>query len=77
MVDLNMAITRNKVIKEQLFKDRKLINKKYGANLKEEQKFQKSFVKTIQEMQVENPQNNLIQKEKTQWSTSQGKITRS
>jgi hypothetical protein len=29
MVDVNMAITRSKVIEEQVFKDRKLIKKKF------------------------------------------------
>jgi hypothetical protein len=29
MVDLNMAITKSKVIEEQLFKDKKLIKKKF------------------------------------------------
>jgi hypothetical protein len=29
MVDVNMAITRSKVIEEQVFKDKKPINKKF------------------------------------------------
>jgi hypothetical protein len=32
MVDVNMAITRNKVIEKQVFKDRKLIKKKYDID---------------------------------------------
>jgi hypothetical protein len=32
VVDVNMAITRTKVIEEQMFKDRKPIMKKYVTN---------------------------------------------
>ncbi len=32
MVDVNMAIAKNKVIEEQVFKDRKLIKKKYDVD---------------------------------------------
>jgi hypothetical protein len=32
MVDVNMAITKNKVTKEQMFKDRKPIKKKSTTN---------------------------------------------
>jgi hypothetical protein len=32
VVDVNMAITRSKVTKEHVFKDRKPIKKKYVAN---------------------------------------------
>jgi len=35
-VDVNMAITRSKVIEEQVLKDRKPIKKKYVIDLKEE-----------------------------------------
>jgi hypothetical protein len=38
MVDVNMAIARNKVTKEHVFKDRDPIKKKYVANWEEEQK---------------------------------------
>ncbi len=47
MVDLNMAITRSKVTKEQFFKDKQLIKKKFIANWEEEQSLQQSFVKII------------------------------
>jgi hypothetical protein len=47
MVDVNMAITKSKVTKEQVFKDRKPIKKIFVADWKEEQKLQQSFVKTI------------------------------
>ncbi len=70
MVDENMAITKSKVIEEQLFKDRKPIKKKSIADWEKEQKLQQSFVKTIQEIQVEDPPQNLIPKEKAQWNTS-------
>jgi len=36
IVDVNMAITRKKVIKEQVFKDRKLIKKKSTIDWEEE-----------------------------------------
>ncbi len=38
MVDVNMAITRGKVIKEHVFKDREPIKKKFAANYEEEHK---------------------------------------
>jgi hypothetical protein len=38
MVDVNMAITGNKVIKEHVFKDIKPIMKKFVAKWKEEQR---------------------------------------
>jgi hypothetical protein len=37
MVDVNMAITRSKVIEERVFMDRKPIKKKFTANWGEEQ----------------------------------------
>ncbi len=42
-----MAITRSKVTKEQVFKDRELINKKFIVDWEEEKRLQQSFVKTI------------------------------
>ncbi len=36
MVDVNMSITRSKVTKEQVFKDKKLIKKKFVADWEEE-----------------------------------------
>jgi hypothetical protein len=36
MVDVNMAITRSKVIKEHVFKDRKPIKKKFVVDWEEE-----------------------------------------
>ncbi len=36
IVDVNMAITRSKVTKEQMFNDREPINKKYVSNQEEE-----------------------------------------
>jgi hypothetical protein len=36
MVDVNMAITKNKVTKEQMFKDKKPIKKKFTTNSEEE-----------------------------------------
>jgi hypothetical protein len=38
MVGVNMAITRNKVTKKHVFKDREPIKKKSDANLEEEQR---------------------------------------
>ncbi len=38
VVDVNMAITRNKVTEEQMFKDKELIKKKFVINLEEEQR---------------------------------------
>jgi hypothetical protein len=38
MVDVNMAITRNKVIEEHVFKVKKPIKKKYVADWEEEQR---------------------------------------
>jgi hypothetical protein len=52
-----------------LFKDTKLIKKKSVAGWEEEKKLQQYFIKTIQEIQAEDPLQNLIPKEKTQWST--------
>ncbi len=40
MVDVNMAITKNKVIEEHVFKDKKPIKKKFDANLEEEHRLQ-------------------------------------
>ncbi len=54
IVDVNMAITKSKVIEEHVFKDKKPI-KKSITSWKDEQKLQQSFVKTIYEMQVEDP----------------------
>jgi hypothetical protein len=45
IVDVNMAITRSKVIEEQMFKDIKLIKKK--STTEKEQRLQQSFVKII------------------------------
>ncbi len=64
MVDVNMAITRSKVIEKQVFKYKKPIKKKFVADLEKEQRLQQSFVKTIQEMQAKNPLEYLTQKEK-------------
>jgi hypothetical protein len=47
MVDVNMAITRSKVTKKHVLKDRKSIKKKFTANWEEEQRLQQSFIKTI------------------------------
>jgi hypothetical protein len=47
IVDVNMAITRSKVIKEHVFKDRELIKKKSVVDWEEEQRLQQSFVKII------------------------------
>ncbi len=70
MVNMNMAITKSKVTKEQVFKDRKPIKKKPIVDWEKEQRLKQYFVKTIQDMQVEDPPQNLISKRKTQWSTS-------
>jgi len=40
IVDVNMAITRKKVTKEQVFKDRKPIKKKSTIDWEEEQRLQ-------------------------------------
>jgi hypothetical protein len=47
MVDVNMAITRSKVTKKQVFKDRKPIKKKFVANWEKEQRLHQYFIKTI------------------------------
>jgi hypothetical protein len=47
MVDVNMAITKSKVIEEQMFKDKELIKTKFAVDWEEEQKLLQSFVKTI------------------------------
>jgi len=47
MVDVNVAITMNKVIEKQVFKDKKPIKKKFVANWEEEKKLQQCFVETI------------------------------
>jgi hypothetical protein len=53
-----------------VFKDRKPIKKKPIVDWEKEQRLKQYFVKTIQDMQVEDPPQNLISKRKTQWSTS-------
>jgi len=55
IVDVNMVITKSKVIVEHVFKDRKPIKKKSATNWEEEQRLQQSFVKTIQKMQAKDP----------------------
>ncbi len=50
MMDVNMAITRSKVIEEHVFKDKKLIKKKSAIDLEKEHRLQQSFIKTIQEI---------------------------
>jgi uncharacterized protein YigA (DUF484 family) len=74
MVDVNMAITKNKVIKKHLFKDREPIKKKSVANWEKEQRLQQCFIKTIQKMQAKDPLEKLNQKEKTQWNTSWARL---
>jgi hypothetical protein len=69
VVDVNMAITRSKVIEEQVFNDRKPI-KKSLLLIGIRTKTTKIFVKTIQEMQAKDPLENLNRKEKAQWNTS-------
>jgi hypothetical protein len=64
MVDVNMAITRNKVIEEQMLKDIKPIKKNSIVDWEAEQKLQQSFVKIIHEMQTKYPPQNLIPKKK-------------
>ncbi len=64
MVDAKYDLTRSKITKEQVFKDKKPIKKKFVADWEKEQKLQQLFVKTIHEMQVEDPSQNLILKEK-------------
>ncbi len=74
IVDVNMAITKNKVTEEQVFEDRKPIKKKSVIDQEEEQRLQQPFVKTIQKMQVEDPLKNFNQKAKAQWSTSWARL---
>ncbi len=50
IMDVNMAITKSKVIEENVFKDIKPIKKKSITNWEKEQILQQSFIKTIQEM---------------------------
>jgi hypothetical protein len=69
IMDVNMAITKSKATKEQVFKDKEPIKKKFIVDWEVERRLQQSFVKTIQEMQVEDLLKNLTQKEKAQWST--------
>jgi hypothetical protein len=45
-----MAITRRKVIKEQVFKDKEPIKKKSTIDWEEEQRLQQFIVKIIQNM---------------------------
>jgi hypothetical protein len=40
IVDVNMAITGNKVIEEHVFKEKKLIKNKFVANWEKEQRLQ-------------------------------------
>jgi hypothetical protein len=47
ILNVNMAITKSKVAKEQVFKDKEPIKKKSTINWEEEQKLQQYFVKTI------------------------------
>jgi hypothetical protein len=47
MVDVNMAITRSKVIEKEVFKDKELIKKKSIDDWEEEQILQQYFVETI------------------------------
>jgi hypothetical protein len=47
MVDVNMAITKNKVTEKRVFKDKELIMKKSITDWEKEKKLQPSFVKTI------------------------------
>jgi hypothetical protein len=65
VVDLNMAITKSKVIEEQMFKYREPIKKKFATHWKEKHKLHESFVKTIQDMQAKDPPQSLNQKGKT------------
>ncbi len=65
IMDVNMANIKSKITEKKMFKDREPIKKKSIADWEEEQRLQQSFVKTIQEMQVEDPPKNLNQKEKT------------
>jgi hypothetical protein len=50
MVDVNMAITRSKVTKEKVFKDKELIRKKSIVDWEEDQRLQQTFINTIKEM---------------------------
>jgi hypothetical protein len=71
IMDVNMGITKCKVAKEHVFKDREPIKKKFVVDIwEEERRLQRSFVKIIQEMQTKDPLKNLNQKEKAQWNTS-------
>ncbi len=55
IMDVNMAITRSKVTKEQVFKDIEPIKKKSTIDLEEEQRLQHCCIKIIQEMQIKEP----------------------
>jgi hypothetical protein len=57
VVDVNMAITKSKVI-------RKPIKKKPTVDWEEGQRQQQYFVKTVQKMQVKDPAQNLFRKKK-------------
>ncbi len=48
-----------------MFKDKEPIKKNSIIDWEEDQRLQQTFVKTIQEMQVEDPPKNLIPKDKT------------
>ncbi len=71
-----MAITKKKVTKEQVFKDREPIKKKSATNQEDEQKLQQFFVKTIQDMQAKDPLQNLVPKEKNTMEYKLGGVTR-
>jgi len=47
MVDVNMAITKSKVTKKHVFKDKELIKKKFAANWEKKQRLQQSFINII------------------------------
>ncbi len=65
---------KSKVIEEHVVKDRDSIKKKFVVDWEEEHRLLQSFVKTIWEMQVEDPLENLNQKEKTQWTKSWARL---
>jgi hypothetical protein len=55
IVDVDTAITKSKVTKEQVFKDKEPIKNFFVVDWEEEQKVQQYFIKTIHEMQIEDP----------------------
>ncbi len=73
IMDVNMAITRARLLNNRCPRIESQ-SRKIDAKQKKEQRLQQSFMKILQEMQAKDPLINLIQTEKTQWSTSWARV---